>query len=671
MKYALIIGNNKYDDPKLAQLKTPAADSQALAKVLDDKTIGGFDAVTPLINQNETRVRIAISEFLTDKKPDDLVMLYFSGHGILDDRGRLYLALKDTQVNLLKATSLPSSFLTDEMDSCRSKRQILILDCCHSGAFARGAKGEQKAVTEATFEGSGFGRVVLTASDSTQYALEGDQVLKQTEFSLFTHFLLDGLRTGQADMNNDGQISLDEWYDYTYGRVISETPRQVPHKWSYNQQGDLVIARNPFVQKKVAELPYELAQALESSFVGIRESAVSELGKYLRSRDPDMVGLAVSGLERMKMDDSRRISSLAEKLLAEYEQTRNPQVQAQPQPPVLIQEDAPPIKLKSTAKNQPKRATLSSGVAGVAQNAVFDRAVLLKWMGTEALGIVLGIPIQYYHTQVDQSANNLALLVSVAAAVTALVQWFLFRNRLAFWWVPVNTVIGLGLSGLHLALYGDSGWGYEQLRILLIGWSVLNLVVGLVLVRSGQAEEDLSIFPRIGKPRNLFLLLLSIAIIAGNLASSVYVWQGYEAAKKFWVLYGIVAIVAGVSFWWSKTPRNFGWIALVLFLWIDGASTALLGLTAEGQFPLYFFVLGGILAWASAVFFAFHKQTWKKIVYALLTGHLLAVGLADVTVYDTSQTAAWLKVAIPLGILAAILLLWQQQSIAVKQNSED
>jgi len=108
MKYALIIGNNKYDDPKLAQLKTPAADSQALAKILDDKTIGGFDAVLPLINQNETRVRRAISEFLTNKKSDDLVLLYFSGHGVLDDRGRLYLALKDTQVSLLKATSVPS-----------------------------------------------------------------------------------------------------------------------------------------------------------------------------------------------------------------------------------------------------------------------------------------------------------------------------------------------------------------------------------------------------------------------------------------------------------------------------------------------------------------------------------------------------------------------------------
>ncbi|MEO5887314.1 MAG: caspase family protein, partial [Anaerolineales bacterium] len=93
MKYALIIGNNKYDDQKLAQLKTPAADSQALAKVLDDKTIGSFDEVTPIINQTETLVRRIISSFLTNKKPDDLVLLYFSGHGILDDRGRLYLAL--------------------------------------------------------------------------------------------------------------------------------------------------------------------------------------------------------------------------------------------------------------------------------------------------------------------------------------------------------------------------------------------------------------------------------------------------------------------------------------------------------------------------------------------------------------------------------------------------
>jgi len=257
MKYALIIGNDSYNDPKLAQLKTPAADSRALANVLGDEKIGGFDEVASLINQTETEIRRAISSFVEGKRPNDIVLVYFSGHGVLDSNGRLYLASKDTQTSILRATSIPSAFISDEMDNCRSKRQILILDCCNSGAFARGTKaGDQKAVTATTFEGNGYGRVVLTASDSTQYALEGNQVIKQAELSLFTHFLLEGLQTGGADMNNDGHISLDEWYDYTYTHVLSTTPKQVPHKWSYRQQGDLVIAKNPhyeLIQREAAE----------------------------------------------------------------------------------------------------------------------------------------------------------------------------------------------------------------------------------------------------------------------------------------------------------------------------------------------------------------------------------------------------------------------------------
>ena len=135
-------------------------------------------------------------------------------------------------------------------------------------------------------------------------------------------------------MNNDGHISLDEWYDYTYTKVISETPKQVPHKWSYNQQGDLIIARNPFVKKRVVELPYELVQALESQFVSIRESGVTELGKYLRLRDREMVDLAIASLKKMQQDDSRRISLLAERLLSEFEQARTP-IKVIPSKPVV------------------------------------------------------------------------------------------------------------------------------------------------------------------------------------------------------------------------------------------------------------------------------------------------------------------------------------------------
>ena len=263
MRYALVIGNSQYSDPKLAQLKTPEADSRELAKVLRSKRIGNYDKVSLLIDQTDAKTRRAISAFLSNKKPDDLVLLYFSGHGVLDGRGNLFLASKDTDMGTLNATAISSSFIAYELDNCRSRRQILILDCCNSGAFARGTKGPQKAITESTFEGSGSGRVVLTASDSTQFAFEGDRVIAQTSFSLFTHFLLEGLKTGRADRDKDGQVSLDEWYDYCYAKITATTPQQVPHKWSYRQQGDLIIAQNPYARRKVSPNVLQLRAMLD------------------------------------------------------------------------------------------------------------------------------------------------------------------------------------------------------------------------------------------------------------------------------------------------------------------------------------------------------------------------------------------------------------------------
>ena len=366
MKYALIIGNDSYSDPKLAQLKTPSVDSGALANVLGDEKIGDFDEVTPLVNQTETEIRRAVSSFLANKKPDDLVLVYFSGHGVLDSRGRLFLALKDTQTSILTATAIPSSFIADELDNCRSKRQILILDCCHSGAFARGIKGgEQKAVTEATFEGSGFGRVVLTASDSTQFALEGDQVISQTELSLFTHFLLEGLVTGEADINNDGYISLDEWYDYTYSQVLSTTSSQVPHKWSYRQQGDLIVAKNPFVKKKAVELSADLVRLLESPYSSARETAVKELAILLGSHDSETAKLARASLEKLKADDSRAVSLAAIQVLSEADKpvAEVPVQETKPQITPEKKKALEPAKAETPRAEQPKEAGLRTSEA--------------------------------------------------------------------------------------------------------------------------------------------------------------------------------------------------------------------------------------------------------------------------------------------------------------------
>ena len=86
-RLALIIGNSEYEDTSLARLVTPGEDAGDLAKVLRDPEIGGFDEVTTLINQPVTIVRRTIESFFAKKRRENLLLLYFSGHGILDDPG--------------------------------------------------------------------------------------------------------------------------------------------------------------------------------------------------------------------------------------------------------------------------------------------------------------------------------------------------------------------------------------------------------------------------------------------------------------------------------------------------------------------------------------------------------------------------------------------------------
>jgi hypothetical protein len=246
-RLGLLIGNSVYRDSTLARLAAPDVDVGDLADVLLDREVGGFDDVKVIVNVSAAIARRAISDFFSAKGREDLLLLYFSCHGVLDENGRLYFAFKDTEHQLLRATSISAAYINDEMNASRSQRQVLILDCCHSGAFARGSKGAAGASvgTASAFEGTGYGRVVLTATDATQYAWEGDQVSGEALNSLFTHYLVEGLQSGEADANKDGRITVDELYDYIYARVVKQTPKQTPGKWSYREQGEIVIASSP------------------------------------------------------------------------------------------------------------------------------------------------------------------------------------------------------------------------------------------------------------------------------------------------------------------------------------------------------------------------------------------------------------------------------------------
>jgi Tol biopolymer transport system component len=429
LKLALLIGNSQYQDPILAKLKAPDSDISELAKILQDPTIGGFDQVTTILSEVSNEVRAAIGDFFAERKRDDLLLLYFSGHGVLDENGYFYLAVKDTQHNRLRATGISASFIKEEMENCRSSRQVLVLDSCHSGAFARG-KGAVglNAITRATFEGAGgYGHVVLTATDATQYAWEGDQIIGNVKTSLFTHFLIEGLRTGQADSDRDGRITLDEIYDYVYEQVRAHTPHQTPRKWEQAREGEeLVIARSSY---RPTGLPSELRQALESTLPNIREGAIHELGQLLRGSDKSLVRLARGILKAMvKDDDSQRVRSAALAILRSYEETKT----VQPTPrqdraaPIL---SIPPHEKTSPSKPLPRPARVVP--APSASNS--PKRIWLLWGG---MGTVILIFMAAY--VLSNFAAHPPLLDTPTPTLTAPTVETLISTQ-AVAWLPTNT----------------------------------------------------------------------------------------------------------------------------------------------------------------------------------------------------------------------------------------
>lgn len=321
-KFALVIANTEYTDPGLAQLTAPSKDAKEFGRVLDSPDICGFDDVIMLINENAPKVGETIDYFFSLKKPDDMLILYFSGHGVRDEYGSLYLAVKNTNRARLRSTAIKADFIREAMDQSRSRRQVLILDCCNSGAFAQGTKAETGGSigTAKTFEGTGYGRVVLTASDSTQFAWEGDKVIgAETSNSLFTHFLVKGLE-GEADQDWDGKITVDELYDYTYEQVVLRTPKQTPGKWSYRQQGEIFLRENLKPRDvKPAPLPLDLLELASHPNSSVRKVGIQELVALLEGKH---LGLARSAQEKLReiaaTDDSLTLRQTAGQALGAH-----------------------------------------------------------------------------------------------------------------------------------------------------------------------------------------------------------------------------------------------------------------------------------------------------------------------------------------------------------------
>jgi len=160
---------------------------------------------------------------------DDTVIIFLAGHGAteqdvasLDGDGlEKYILPSNADPKDLYATAMPMSEIARIFQRINSERLVFISDTCYSGASGGRTiphQGVRASISGAFLDriSQGKGRVIMTASDANEISMERDDL----KHGVFTYYLLEGLG-GEADLDKDGVITVDELYRY----VSSQVPR--------------------------------------------------------------------------------------------------------------------------------------------------------------------------------------------------------------------------------------------------------------------------------------------------------------------------------------------------------------------------------------------------------------------------------------------------------------
>ena len=244
-KFALLIGVSEYQSG-FSPLPTTVKDVEAIQEVLVNPEIGEFAAenVTVLKNPQKPDMEEAIHDLYDNRQRDDLLLLYFSGHGLINDDGNFYFSTSSTKkknASFLPYLAVAASYVHECMKKSKSKRKVVILDSCFSGAFSQGMTAKDGGAINIKQHLGGQGTAILTASTSTQYAYEEEG----SEFGIYTRYLVDGIKTGAADKDGDGSISIDELHEYVSSKVQEVAPAMTPKIYPVEEGHRIILAKSP------------------------------------------------------------------------------------------------------------------------------------------------------------------------------------------------------------------------------------------------------------------------------------------------------------------------------------------------------------------------------------------------------------------------------------------
>lgn len=175
---------------------------------------------------------------------------FFSGHGAPDaSKGTPYILPYDANPQQIQSSGIPLERVVQMLTSSKAKEVLVFVDSCFSGAGGRSVLPAGARPLVRVREASPSAQVAVLA------AARGAEISGPApgeNAGLFSKHLTAALRTGAADADGDGQISLRELADYVTPRVTRDArkdgreqtpsltvgpalgvPRLLPVGWGY------------------------------------------------------------------------------------------------------------------------------------------------------------------------------------------------------------------------------------------------------------------------------------------------------------------------------------------------------------------------------------------------------------------------------------------------------
>jgi G3E family GTPase len=289
-RVALLIGVGDYDQTSFKKLHTPPNGVRALENVLSDPKVGHFDRVKTLLNPDFTTMQQEIEDLFFHACKTDLILLYFAGHGVKDENNKLYLTNRSTvkyeSGELKKSTAIKADFVIEVMSNSLARRQVVILDSCFSGAFPDGLLAMDDGSIGVKNQFGGEGRAILTATSSTQYALEQEG----EELSIYSKYLVEGLKTGAAAPDEKDTIAVIDLHEYIQSKIKAAAPAMKPEYYGFREAGKIVLAK-----ASLGDPELKFRKKVERR---VHDGKISGIGRRILAKEQSKLGISEKrGLE--------------------------------------------------------------------------------------------------------------------------------------------------------------------------------------------------------------------------------------------------------------------------------------------------------------------------------------------------------------------------------------